>query len=127
MSRTVTTINPATGEALQTDDAAGLDDVLDILEAVHTAQPGWAALPGEQRADHLRAIGARLRKQRDELAALLAAEMGKPVAEARAEVEKSATACDYYAENGPAALAPQNVDTGSQRSWLRPGHREAVL
>jgi succinate-semialdehyde dehydrogenase/glutarate-semialdehyde dehydrogenase len=118
MSRTVTTINPATGESLKTYDAAGLDDVLAILEAVHTAQPGWVAVPVEQRADHLRAIGAQLRKQRDELAALMTAEMGKPVAEARAEVEKSATACDYYAENGPSVLAPQSVDTGSQRSWV---------
>jgi succinate-semialdehyde dehydrogenase/glutarate-semialdehyde dehydrogenase len=118
MSHTVTTINPATGEALKTYDAAGLDDVLAILDAVHAAQPGWAALSVEQRADHLRAIGAQLRKQRDELAALMTAEMGKPVAEARAEVEKSATACDYYAQNGPAALAPQTVDTGNQRSWV---------
>ncbi len=73
MSRTVTTINPATGESLHTYDAAGLDDVLAILEAVHTAQPGWAAVPVEQRADPLRAIGAQLRKQRDELAALMTA------------------------------------------------------
>jgi succinate-semialdehyde dehydrogenase / glutarate-semialdehyde dehydrogenase len=109
MSRTVTTINPATGEALQTYDAAGLDDVLATLGAVHAAQPGWAAVPVEQRADHLRAVGAQLRKLRDELAALMTAEMGKPVAEARAEVEKSATACDYYGENGPAALASQTV------------------
>jgi hypothetical protein len=62
MSRTVTTINPATGEALKTYDATGRDEVLDILDAVYTAQPGWAAVPTDQRADHLRAIGAQLRK-----------------------------------------------------------------
>lgn len=64
MSRTVTTIDPATGEALRSYDAAGLDDVLAILDAVHTAQPGWAAMPVGQRADHLQAIAAELRKQR---------------------------------------------------------------
>jgi acyl-CoA reductase-like NAD-dependent aldehyde dehydrogenase len=45
MSRSVTTINPATGEPLQSYDAAGLDDVLAILDAVHTAQPGWGPWP----------------------------------------------------------------------------------
>jgi succinate-semialdehyde dehydrogenase / glutarate-semialdehyde dehydrogenase len=93
MTRTATTVNPATGEALEAYNAADLDAVLDVLAAVHAAQPGWAAVPVEERADRLRAVGAQLRKQRDELAALMTAEMGKPVAEARAEVEKSATAC----------------------------------
>jgi acyl-CoA reductase-like NAD-dependent aldehyde dehydrogenase len=58
MPCTVATVNPATGEPLQTYDAAGIDDVLAILEDVHTAQPGWAAVLVEQRADHLRAVGA---------------------------------------------------------------------
>src|SRR4029453_4935663 len=61
MSPPVTTINPAPGEALQSYNAAGLDDALAILDAVHTAQPGWAAVPVEQRADHLQDIGAQLR------------------------------------------------------------------
>ena len=115
MSRAVATINRPSA-SLQAYDAAGLNHVLDILQAVHTAQPGWAALPSEQRADPPAPIGAQLRKRRDELAALMTAEMEKPVAEARAEVERSATACDFYAENGPAGLAPQNIDTCSKRS-----------
>jgi succinate-semialdehyde dehydrogenase / glutarate-semialdehyde dehydrogenase len=118
MTRTITTVNPATGEALEAYNAADLDAVLGVLAAVHAAQPGWAAVPVQERADRLRAVGVQLRKQRDELAALMTAEMGKPVAEARAEIEKSATACDYYAAEGPAALAPQTVDTGNQRSWV---------
>jgi succinate-semialdehyde dehydrogenase / glutarate-semialdehyde dehydrogenase len=44
--------------------------------------------------------------------------MGKPIGEARAEVEKSATACDYYADRGPGFLADRPVDTGAQRSWV---------
>ena len=61
MTRTVTTVNPATGEALEAYNAADLDDVLDVLAAVHAAQPGWAAVPVEERADRLRAVGAQLR------------------------------------------------------------------
>jgi succinate-semialdehyde dehydrogenase/glutarate-semialdehyde dehydrogenase len=115
----VTTVDPATGQVLDTYPAAGVDEVLQVLAGVHDAQPAWAARPVEERAELVRAIGAQLRKESAELAALMTAEMGKPIAEARAEVEKSATACDFYAEHGPAFLGTRPVDTGGhQRSWV---------
>jgi succinate-semialdehyde dehydrogenase/glutarate-semialdehyde dehydrogenase len=117
----VTTVDPATGETLATYPAADVDAVREVLAAVHAAQPSWAARPVAERAELVRAIGAQLRTQAAELAGLMTAEMGKPIAEARAEVEKSATACDYYAEHGPGFLADRPVDTGgAQRSWV--GH-----
>jgi succinate-semialdehyde dehydrogenase / glutarate-semialdehyde dehydrogenase len=114
----VTTVDPATGERLATYPGADVDAALAVLAAVHAAQPAWAARPVEERADLVRAIGAQLRKQAGELAGLMTAEMGKPIGEARAEVEKSATACDYYADRGPGFLADRPVDTGAQRSWV---------
>src|SRR3954453_11774690 len=115
----VTTVDPATGEVLATYPAADVDGVLSVLEAVDAAQPAWAARRVDERAELVRAVGAQLRKQAADLAALMTAEMGKPIGEARAEVEKSATACDYYAEHGPGFLAPRSVDTGAgQRSWV---------
>jgi succinate-semialdehyde dehydrogenase / glutarate-semialdehyde dehydrogenase len=114
----VTTTDPTTGEPLATYPASDVDGARSVLAAVHAAQPAWAALPVEARADIVRAIGAQLRKQSDELAGLITAEMGKPVGEARAEVAKSATACDFYAEHGPGFLAPRPVDTGDRRSWV---------
>src|SRR3954469_17278089 len=115
----VTTVDPATGQVLATYPAAGVDQVLQVLADVHDAQPAWAARPVEERAELVRAIGAQLRKESDELAALMTAEMGKPIAEARAEVEKSATACDFYAEHGPDFLAPRPVDIGdARRAWV---------
>jgi succinate-semialdehyde dehydrogenase / glutarate-semialdehyde dehydrogenase len=114
----VTTVDPATGEPLATYPGADVADVLEVLGSVHAAQPGWAARPVEERAELVRAVGARLRVQAEELAGLMTAEMGKPIGEARAEVEKSATACDYYAERGPGFLADRPVDTGAQRSWV---------
>src|SRR6476660_599997 len=98
----VTTVDPATGEPLATYPAADVDAALGVLAAVHAAAPAWAARPAGERAELVRAVGAQLRKQSGDLAALMTAEMGKPIGEARAEVEKSATACDYYAEHGPA-------------------------
>src|SRR4051794_38459720 len=115
----VTTVDPATGQVLATYPGSDVDGVLSVLAAVHAAQSAWAARPVEERAELVRAVGGQLRKQAGELAGLMTAEMGKPIAEARAEVEKSATACDYYAEHGPGFLADRPVDTGgAQQSWV---------
>jgi succinate-semialdehyde dehydrogenase / glutarate-semialdehyde dehydrogenase len=114
----VTTVDPSTGQVLATYPAADVDTVRAVLARVHAAQPAWAARPVAERAEVVRAVGARLRAEAGELAALMTAEMGKPIGEARAEVEKSATACDYYAERGPGFLADRPVDTGAQRSWV---------
>ena len=114
----VTTVDPATGEPLATYPGADVDAALGVLSAVDAAQPAWAARPVEERAELVRAVGAQLRKQAADLAGLMTAEMGKPIGEARAEVEKSATACDYYADRGPGFLADRPVDTGAQRSWV---------
>src|SRR3569833_2449642 len=114
-----TTVDPATGQVLATYPGSDVDGVLSVLGAVHAAQPAWTARPVEERAGQVRAVGAQLRKQAADLAALMTAEMGKPIGEARAEIEMSATACDYYAEHGPAFLAPRPVDTGAhQKSWV---------
>ena len=114
----VTTVDPATGKTLATYRGADVAAALEVLSAVDAAQPAWAARPVEERAELVRAVGAQLRTQAGELAGLMTAEMGKPIGEARAEVEKSATACDYYADRGPGFLADRPVDTGAQRSWV---------
>jgi succinate-semialdehyde dehydrogenase/glutarate-semialdehyde dehydrogenase len=114
----VTTVDPATGKPLATYPAADVDDVLDVLASVHAAQLAWAARRVEERATVVRAIGEQLRTHAGDLAGLMTAEMGKPIGEARAEIEKSATACDYYADRGPGFLADRSVDTGAQRSWV---------
>jgi succinate-semialdehyde dehydrogenase/glutarate-semialdehyde dehydrogenase len=115
----VTTVDPATGRPLATYPGSDVDDALRVLGVVHAAQPAWAARPVEERAALVRAVGEQLRKQADDLAGLVTAEMGKPIAEARAEVEKSATACDYYADSGPGFFVPHAVETdGLRRSWV---------
>jgi succinate-semialdehyde dehydrogenase/glutarate-semialdehyde dehydrogenase len=116
---TLDVFDPATGEKIESLPADDARSVAAKYQAARQAQPAWAARPVEERAELVRAVGAQLRKQAADLAALMTAEMGKPIGEARAEVEKSATACDYYAEHGPAFLAPRSVDTGAnQRSWV---------
>ena len=70
------------------------------------------------RAATLRKIGERLRERRDRLAATATREMGKPIVQARAEVEKCANGCQYFAEHGPALLADEPAMTNATRSYV---------
>ena len=114
----VTTCNPATGEPLTGYAAFSEADVDAALDRAAAAQAGWSALPFGDRAAVLRRAGELLRAEVDELALLVTQEMGKPLAEARAEVEKCATACDYYAEHAGDFLADEPVTTSADRSWI---------
>ncbi|MEH9220159.1 aldehyde dehydrogenase family protein, partial [Klebsiella quasipneumoniae] len=67
----------------------------------------WRQTPLADRADALRRIGAALRARGEEVAQMITLEMGKPIAQARGEVAKSANLCDWYAEHGPAMLATE--------------------
>ncbi|SDM19997.1 succinate-semialdehyde dehydrogenase / glutarate-semialdehyde dehydrogenase [Geodermatophilus siccatus] len=114
----VVTVDPATGERL-TEYAAFSDaDVDAALDRAQQVQVGWAACSSEDRAAVLRRAAAVLRAEADDLALLATREMGKPLAESRAEVEKCATACDYYAEHAAAFLADEPVATAADRSWI---------
>jgi succinate-semialdehyde dehydrogenase/glutarate-semialdehyde dehydrogenase len=115
---TVTTVNPATGQPLAEYPAFSDSDVDAALDRAAAAQTGWAALPFAERAAVLRRTAEVLRADADELALLVTREMGKPLAEARAEVEKCATACDYYAEHAGDFLADEPVPTSADRSWI---------
>src|SRR3954470_8605816 len=114
----VVTLNPATGERLAEYPVFTDAEVDAALTAADAAQRAWAGLPMPDRAAVLRRIAAILREERDDLALLVTREMGKPLAEARAEVEKCATTCDYYADHAAAFLADEPVATGADRSWI---------
>lgn len=111
-------INPATGQQLQTFakwNAAQIDAALD---QVYKAQPNWAALAFEQRANYLRQLAAVFRQHRDRYARLITAEMGKLLKEARAEVEKCAIGCEYYAEHAHTQLADEVIASDASRSQV---------
>lgn len=80
-----------------------------------------------QRAAQLRQLAELLRREAPEQAPLLTREMGKPLAEARAEIEKCAWLCDYYAEQGEAFLQEQEIKTDAHYSAVRYRPIGAVL
>src|SRR5436309_2720808 len=116
---TVQSINPSTGEALQTFEEttpAALDRILD--EAV-AAYHDWRRRPYAERAGRMRQAARLLREQRSEYARIMALEMGKPLKQGEAEAEKCAWACDYYAEHAAAFIAPEMRETDASRSFVR--------
>lgn len=107
----IATIDPATGETLARFDAHTPAEIDARLERAARAQDAWRWHAAEERAAILPRLAALLRAERDRLAALITSEMGKPIAEAAAEVEKCALNCDFYAEHAPAMLADAPVAT----------------
>lgn len=78
------------------------------MARAHAAQSAWRALAPNARARHLRSLAHALRASSDSLAALATTEMGKPIAQARGEVEKSALLCEFFAAQGPKLLADEH-------------------
>ena len=111
-------INPATGATVASfhePDAATIETAL--ARAAET-QRGWRRRPPAERARLLTRLAAVLRRHQDDWARLVSLEMGKPLAEARGEIEKSAVTCDFYAANAPAMLADQVVASNAADSRI---------
>lgn len=111
--------NPSTGELLPAPALLSPSELAHALDATSKAQRAWAALPVAERVAPLRRIAALLRADAEALANLAAREMGKPVVQGRAEVEKCATGCEYYAEHAATWLAPEPAPSDALRSHLR--------
>jgi len=113
-----TSLNPATNQLIQT--YASWDDhrLKQALEKTHHAQQAWAQTTFAQRAEVLRNAVTQLRAQHDRYALLITQEMGKPLREARAEVEKCTTVCDYYAQHAEEFMRAEPVDSEASKSYI---------
>jgi succinate-semialdehyde dehydrogenase/glutarate-semialdehyde dehydrogenase len=101
----VVTVNPATGEKLAEYPRQDAAQVAAVLARAVEAGRDWSRRPVSARTALLPALASRLRARAPELARLMSLEMGKPVTEARAEVEKCAWLCEIYAERAEEWLA----------------------
>lgn len=102
--------DPATGARGPLHEGHDASDVQRIVAATRSAFLAWRRTSFDERAVPMRNAAAVLRRRRRELADLMREEMGKPVTDGLAEVEKCATACDHYADHAARYLAPEPVD-----------------
>lgn len=101
--------NPTTGELLRVYPEAPISEISLILEKSADAAREWRTTPLAHRADCLRKAAGLLRTNGDLYAASITREMGKPVAQAREEIEKCARCCEFVAQRGAGALAPESI------------------
>ncbi|MET0498670.1 MAG: aldehyde dehydrogenase family protein [Steroidobacteraceae bacterium] len=111
-------INPATGALLASYPFLSDAEIEAALARARRASGPWAATSFVTRGEILRSIATWLRRERDEIARLITLEMGKPITEAEAEIEKSAWNCEYVAEHAQAWLADVNVPTNATSSYV---------
>jgi succinate-semialdehyde dehydrogenase/glutarate-semialdehyde dehydrogenase len=110
--------NPATNQVIQTHASWDVHHLQQALEKTWRAQQVWAQTPISVRAEILRKAAALLLAQRDQYAPLITQEMGKPLREARAEVEKCAGVCDYYAQYAESFLRTELVESDAGKSYV---------
>ncbi len=111
-------VNPTNGETLSARPWATAQEVESSLALADSGYRQWRTLSVLERADALRRVGDTLRKHGEAMAQRISQEMGKPIAQARGEVAKSASLCDWYAEHGPAMLATEATQVENQRAVI---------
>lgn len=120
-------VNPANGETLSALAWATAAQVDKSIELAAAGYRQWRNTPVSARADALRSVGNVLRQYSEEMALMISREMGKPIAQARGEVAKSASLCDWYAEQGPAMLHTESTLVEDQKAVIEYRPLGAVL
>jgi len=112
-------INPYNGQELAIYTSQSESEVTSMLNKAAEVFTSWKNIPISQRASLMVKAGNVLRENVEEYAQMITAEMGKPISESRAEVNKCAWVCDYYAENAEDFLKDEVILTDAQKSLVK--------
>ena len=115
----IQSVNPANGALLRSFTPLTDEALLEKISLAATAFARYAEVPLGHRALCMRKLAHLLEQETADLAALITAEMGKPVAQARSEIVKCASVCRYYADQAERILAPEPIDIGSNDAFVR--------
>ena len=114
----IESINPATEAVLASFEQFTPEQVEHALADADAAFRDWRRQSFGERSQALRRAAELLRSRQERYAGLITAEMGKPITQAEAEVEKCAWTCDYFAEHAERFLARQPVQTNARVSYV---------
>jgi len=116
----IQSINPWTGKVVKEYSPLTQEEITTKTQQAANAFESWKTTPVSERAALMKKAGEVLRKNKEHYARLITVEMGKIIRESRAEIEKCASVCDYYAENAEQFLSPEEIN-------LRDGKKAKVL
>ncbi len=111
--------NPYTGEILKDHQEFSEEQIERTLDRSQTAFQNWKRTSFPERSALMRKAAEELRGNKRYYGETITKEMGKPISQAEAEVEKCAWVCDYYAEHAAVQLAPESIETDASESLIR--------
>lgn len=114
----IQTINPATEQTLKSYSELNDEEASSRIDAAHTCYQAWRKTTFSHRKKLFLTLANLLRQKQDELAVLMAQEMGKPVTAGKAEIEKCAWVCEHYATHAESYLAPKSIQTEMKKSMV---------
>lgn len=114
----IESINPYTHETLQSYDQHTDGELESILEIANTTFQSWKQVQVVDRAELLQNVAQTLYNNKDQYSALITEEMGKPISESKAEIEKCIFLCDFYRKNAELLLADELIETEASESFI---------
>lgn len=115
----IETINPATGELVKKFDELSSDEVRVEIEKAHNTFLRWRTTSFSERKELMLNASRILKDKKQKYGEVLTLEMGKPVKQAVAEVEKCACVCEYYANNAESILQKEVIETDASESYVQ--------
>lgn len=111
-------INPADGSVIEEYNVMDNGQIASIVDDLDEGQHEWNKRSFDERAEVMNKTASILKKRKEELARLMAREMGKPLPQGRSEAEKCAWVCEYYAENAEDFLSEEQIESDASESFV---------
>jgi acyl-CoA reductase-like NAD-dependent aldehyde dehydrogenase len=118
MSNTIETINPSTGKVIATYNSMTSEEVSQKTKNSRIAFEKWRKIDISERCTYMRRLGRVMKKNKEDYAKLITEEMGKPIRQSLAEIDKCAWVCDYYSEHAESFLRDELIPTEFRKSFV---------
>lgn len=118
MSKSITTSNPYTGKGIKTYQSFGPKEIESSLKIAQQTFDSWKRFDISKRVKPLKKLAELMLDSKEELGSLITTEMGKPITESMAEIEKCVFLCDFYSKNAENLLADELIKTDADESFI---------